>query len=144
LDDADHAALTQRQPQKTWAWKLAEGMLWRVLAKVIMTSLTPDHVPTLGCAFTDSGQRAPGGKVIQLPSGGKLHVWDNSMVRLAMRGILTFITSLTLLVPLVVLAFVVDRRLVVLITASCSVVLAIILAMLTQCRDHEIIMAVSA
>lgn len=66
------------------------------------------------------------------------------MVRVAMHGVLTFILSLTLLVPLLILAFVVDRRLIVIVTASCSIVLAIMLATLTQCRDHEIIVAVSA
>ncbi|KFX90414.1 hypothetical protein V490_06469 [Pseudogymnoascus sp. VKM F-3557] len=33
-DSGDHAALAQRETQKTWAWKLTEGMLWRLLAKV--------------------------------------------------------------------------------------------------------------
>lgn len=66
------------------------------------------------------------------------------MIRLAMRGVLTFILSLTLLIPLLTLAYVADRRLISAVTASCCILLAIILATLTQCRDHEIIVAVSA
>ncbi|KAH6971961.1 hypothetical protein EDB80DRAFT_836302, partial [Ilyonectria destructans] len=67
-DNGDHAALAPRQMQMTWAWKLTEGVLWRLLAK-----------------------RAPGGSVKLFPSGGKLHVWDDRMVRLAMHGVLTLI-----------------------------------------------------
>lgn len=89
-------------------------------------------------------QRALGGKVICLPRSGKLHVWDDSLVRLAMRGVLTLIFSLTLLVPLLILAFVEQRNLIVAVTASGSALLALMLATLTQCRDHEIIVAVSA
>lgn len=66
------------------------------------------------------------------------------MIRLAMRCLLTFILSLTLLIPLLTLAYIVNRLLIIAITASCSISLAIILATLTQCRDHEIIVAVSA
>lgn len=33
-DNGDHASLARRQTQRTWAWKLTEGMLWRLLAKV--------------------------------------------------------------------------------------------------------------
>lgn len=33
-DNGDHVALTQQQTQRTGAWKLTEGMLWRLLAKV--------------------------------------------------------------------------------------------------------------
>lgn len=66
------------------------------------------------------------------------------MIHLIMRGVLTLILSLTLLIPLLVLAYVEDRRLITAVTASCSIFLAIILATLTQCRDYEIIVAVSA
>ena len=53
------------------------------------------------------------------------------MVRLAMRGVLTFILAITLLIPLLMLAFITDRRLVAAVTALCSILLVIILATLT-------------
>lgn len=90
-------------------------------------------------------QRAPSGKVVTLPHNNRtLHVWDDALVRMAMHGALTLILSLTLLVPLLVLAFVEDRRLVVAVTVAGSILLAVVLASLTECRNHEVIVAVSA
>ncbi|KAJ2990715.1 hypothetical protein NUW58_g2810 [Xylaria curta] len=120
-DKGDYAALAHRAAPKTWVYRLIERISWRFFAK-----------------------RAPGGKRIALPSGGTLHVWDDSMVHIATRGVLTLISSLTLLVPLIILSFVENKLFIVVITALCSIVLAIFMAVATECRDYEIIMAVSA
>jgi hypothetical protein len=66
------------------------------------------------------------------------------LFRIAFRAILTLITSMVLLIPVVVLSFIGEKSQAVVTVAICTALIAVILAVATDCRNHEIIMAVSA
>lgn len=89
-------------------------------------------------------QVAQGGKRVATRGGGTLCIWDDNMVHTSMSGASTLAFSLILLVPFIILLFVENKHLVVTKTDFCGVLLAAILATMTRCCEHEIIMAVSA
>ena len=85
-----------------------------------------------------------GGHTSSLPGGGTVHLYRDSWVHATVRALSTFLSALMLSVPLGGLSKVDDRSVSVTAVAICSAVLAMLLAVGTSCRDHEIIVAVSA
>jgi heme A synthase len=79
-----------------------------------------------------------------LPQYGKLYIYEDSMVQIAHRVLLTVVSSVLLLVPVGVLSSIKDKGMAVIIVALCCLLMAVVMAAATGCRDHEIIMATSA
>jgi len=85
-----------------------------------------------------------GGKRIQLANGGWLHLYDDNKIRILLRALVTLVSSIVLLIPVVVLSTIDNKRRAVLGVALCTAIMAVVLAVGTDCRDHEIIFAASA
>ena len=81
---------------------------------------------------------------MSVSQSGRMHLYDDAKVRLIVRVLLTVVSSTLLLVPVGILSRIDDRPTVVVVVALCCILMAVVMAVGTACRDHEIIMAASA
>lgn len=88
-------------------------------------------------------QETTGGKKVQLPKGGTLHIFDDQMIHMAFRAIMTLLTFLMLLTPIVALSFMEGKRERLALIVVCTAITATVMAVATNCREHEIMMAAS-
>jgi hypothetical protein len=65
------------------------------------------------------------------------------MIQMVLRGIVTVFTFLALLTPIVVLSFVEERRTMLAVIVVCTGIAAAGMAVTTNCREHEIMVATS-
>ncbi|KAK0742669.1 hypothetical protein B0T18DRAFT_413480 [Schizothecium vesticola] len=119
--EADLRAISPNQADKTWLYRMVEDISYGIFAKTMF-----------------------GGHASSLPGDGTIHIYKDSWVHATVRALSTFLSALILSVPLGGLSKVDDRSVSVTVVAVCSTVLAMLLAVGTRCRDHEIIVAVSA
>ncbi|KAK2743241.1 hypothetical protein FQN57_004930 [Myotisia sp. PD_48] len=119
--ETDLISLSRNLSKKTHMYELVEKLTWRLFTTPIA-----------------------GGKRIALPKGGTLLLFDDSMVQRVHRAVLTILMSLVLLIPIIILASIEGERTVAIAVALCTAGMAVLLAVVTDCRDHEIIMAASA
>ncbi|KAK3305921.1 uncharacterized protein B0T15DRAFT_214554 [Chaetomium strumarium] len=106
---------------KNWLYRLTEQASWRLLS-----------MPAFG------------GRTVPVSRTGALHLYSDDSVRLLLRAFLTATSSILLLVPIGILSTVEDKSTVVIVVALCCIAVAVVMAVATESRDHEIIMAVSA
>ncbi|GAB1317937.1 hypothetical protein MFIFM68171_08147 [Madurella fahalii] len=117
----DLMSLSGLDSNKNWLYRLTEQVSWRLLS-----------MPAFG------------GRTVPVSHTGKIYLYDDDNVRLIMRAVVTATSSILLLVPIGILSTVEDRSTIITIVALCCTAMAVVMAVATACRDHEIIMAVSA
>ncbi|KAL5359892.1 hypothetical protein BJX96DRAFT_174779 [Aspergillus floccosus] len=119
-DDADFVSLDRDRMPKNRMYRLVERLTWRLFTKT-----------------------AAGGRRIELPQQGTLYIFDDNMVQTTFRAMITILTFVVLLTPIVVLSYLEEKRKMLVVIVVCTAAAATIMAMTTNCREHEIMVAAS-
>ncbi|THC92912.1 hypothetical protein EYZ11_007608 [Aspergillus tanneri] len=119
-DDADFVSLDRDRIPKNRMYRLVERLTWRFFTKT-----------------------AAGGRRIELPQQGTLYTFDDNMVQTTFRAMITILTFVVLLTPIVVLSYLEKKRKMLVVIVVCTAAAATIMAMTTNCREHEIMIAAS-
>ncbi|KAI9931243.1 hypothetical protein ASPWEDRAFT_166809 [Aspergillus wentii DTO 134E9] len=117
----DLLALNPNTERKAWVYRTVEALVWRFVAR-----------------------KPNGGKAVQFPHGGVLYTYDDDMVAAMVRLILTLVTSVMLIIPIIILYFVKGGPNPLIIVTICTLAVAVTIAMTTDCKNHEILMAAAA
>jgi hypothetical protein len=85
-----------------------------------------------------------GGKRVNFSGGGVLYTYDDDKIRRVVRGIITLVTAIFLVLPIIVLYFVKGGYEALVVVVVCTTAVAVVMAITTDCRNHEIMMAAAA
>ncbi|KAL4747886.1 hypothetical protein BDW72DRAFT_181625 [Aspergillus terricola var. indicus] len=134
LDEADGAFLADRPDvrgdlvtlgsagdRKVWAYRVVEKLVWRLLVK----------------------NKKRGG-TIEFDHGGVLYTYNDEAIATIVRVLLTVLTSVLLIVPIIILYFFRTGANALTVVTVCTVAVAVLIALSTDCRNHEILMAAAA
>ncbi|GFF51352.1 hypothetical protein IFM46972_09276 [Aspergillus udagawae] len=119
-DEADFVSLDRDRIPRNRMYRLVERLTWRL--------------------FTTT---AAGGRRVELPQQGTLYIFDDNMIQTTFRAIITMLTFLILLTPIIVLSYMEEKRKMLVVIVVCTAAAAAIMAMTTDCREHEIMIAAS-
>jgi hypothetical protein len=82
-----------------------------------------------------------GGRKTNLPDGGVLYTWNDGKIRRIVRGVITLVTTILMVIPIVVLYFTAHGYQSLIVVAVCTAAVAMLMALATDCRNHEILTA---
>lgn len=76
--------------------------------------------------------------------GGTLYTYNDEAVATVVRVVLTILTAALLILPIIVLYFFRTGASALIVVTVCTVAVAVLIALSTDCRNHEILMAAAA
>lgn len=76
--------------------------------------------------------------------GGTLYTYNDEAVETVVRVVLTILTAALLILPIIVLYFYRTGASALIVVTVCTVAVAVLIALSTDCRNHEILMAAAA
>ncbi|KAI9716790.1 MAG: hypothetical protein M1812_005130 [Candelaria pacifica] len=116
-NDQDLVSLADPSDSKGWIYRLVDRLLWRFFAKAV---LSDD------------------------PNEGTIFKYEDAKIRLVVRCIVTTLTATLLLVPIIILYFLGPRWQSLVVIVVSTAVFSIVMAIATEGRNHEIMMAAAA
>lgn len=78
------------------------------------------------------------------PEAGALYVYDDRNIQRSVRAIITSITAIFLLVPIIILFFIGNGFPSLILIVLCTALFSMIIAYTTEARNHEVMMAAAA
>jgi hypothetical protein len=78
------------------------------------------------------------------PEAGTLYVYDDSSIQRCVRAILTSLSAIILLVPIIIMFFVGKGYPSLVVIIVCTALFSMILAVTTEARNHEVMTAAAA
>ncbi|KAK0508932.1 hypothetical protein JMJ35_008303 [Cladonia borealis] len=114
----DLITLGTGEEAKGWAYRTVEKVLWKWFAK----------------------QRPSGAN----PEAGSLYVYDDRNIQRSVRALLTSISTIILLVPIIILYFIGNGYPSLIVIVVCTALFSTILAFTTEARNHEVMVAAAA
>lgn len=76
--------------------------------------------------------------------GGTLYTYNDEAIATVVRVVLTTLTAALLIIPIIVLYFFRKGANALIVVTICTVAVAVLIALSTDCRNHEILMAAAA
>ncbi|KAF2019534.1 hypothetical protein BU24DRAFT_459199 [Aaosphaeria arxii CBS 175.79] len=103
---------------KGWAYRKVEKILWKRFAKPSSSGVDPE--------------------------AGSLYVYDDGNIQRSVRAILTSISTITLLVPVIIMFFIGNGFPSLVVVVICTALFSMFLAFTTKAQNHEVMMAAAA
>jgi hypothetical protein len=138
----DLVALDSGAERKGWAYRVVERVVWRLLVKVRLPF--GNDLKRIDDLMSASLQDKKRSGTTVYDHGGTLYTYNDEAVATVVRVVLTILTAALLIIPIIVLYFFRTGANALTVVTVCTVAVAVLIALSTDCRNHEILMAAAA
>jgi hypothetical protein len=138
----DLVALDSGAERKGWAYRVVERVVWRLLVKVSLPF--GNDLKRIDDLMSASLQDKKRSGTTVYDHGGTLYTYNDEAIATVVRVVLTILTAALLIIPIIVLYFFRTGANALTVVTVCTVAVAVLIALSTDCRNHEILMAAAA